>query len=144
MKDEAETCTIIKNSIIVQGGWASKIPDPSTLFSQTSQRPFDIFGIWEHIPLYMEVKYINKLKSFDLSRIEDHQIQNLLEIKRLLPSAYCCIALGVKVARGDSRVYFFFDIEEVAKRRENKQNYLKKELETMVYFSVHKNLIDLI
>lgn len=142
MKNEAETCTVLKNSLISQGHYAYKIPDPSSQFGATTQRPFDMFGIIQDKPFYCEVKYLNKLQSFNLERIEDHQIQNLVDIQRRMPNALCWIVLGVKNGRGDSRFYFFKDIFTIEQRRLNKQNFLKKELETLTYFSVRKNIIE--
>jgi penicillin-binding protein-related factor A (putative recombinase) len=119
-----------------------KIPDPSSRFGQTSQLPFDMFGVYRAKPIYIEVKYMNKMKSFDLGRIEDHQIANLVLLKVLCPKAECWIVLGVRVDRGDSRFYIFSDMLDIQQRRNMKKNYLKKELETLPFFSVHKNLID--
>ena len=143
MNNEAECCTIIKNSFITLGQVMWKIPDPSGQYTQTIQRPFDLFGTWRGKPIYMEVKYINKLKSFDLQRIEEHQITSLLALKNVLPESICCIALGVKVGRGDNRIYFFTDIYDIERRRTNKQNYKKKELESLPYYPIHKDLIQL-
>jgi hypothetical protein len=142
--NESDICTIIKNSFIANGDFAYKIPDPSSVYTMTIQRPFDIIATFEGKPIYMEVKYMNKLQSFNLSHIQDHQIQALTLLQKKVPTALCCIALGVKVDRGDTRIYIFYDIFEIERRRLNKENYKKKELEAMSYFAVHKNLMELI
>jgi len=127
---------------MIQGDLAYKIPDPTGQFINTIPRPFDLFGSVRGLPWYCEVKFLNKLQSFDLQRIEDHQIQNLLDLKEKTVGALCWIVLAVKVARGDSRFYIFKDILDIAERRKNKRNYLKKELETLTYYTVRKNLIE--
>lgn len=144
MTSEADLNNIIRKSIIHAGGWAYKIPDPIGLSALTaSMRAFDGFGVLQGIPLYWEAKFANAFYSFNLSLIQDHQIHNLLQIKKLLPMAYCFICYGVRVKRGDNRVFIFNDIEILADRRIKKQNYLKKELETLPYFKVQKGaLID--
>ena len=144
MRNEAEVCTIIKNSFIAIGEECWKIPDPTGDFASTIKRPFDMFGSFEGNPLYLEVKYMNKMQSFNLNRIEDHQIEALDSLQRKIPTAHCGIALGIKVGRGDNRIIFFHNINEIKVRRKQKQNYLKKELESMSYFEIHSNLIDLI
>ena len=60
-----------------------------------------------------------------------------------MPEADCRIALGVKVGRGDNRIYFFTDIYDIERRRTDKQNYKKKELESLPYYPIHKDLIQL-
>jgi penicillin-binding protein-related factor A (putative recombinase) len=143
MNNEADACTIFKNSIIEAKGLCWKIPDPANMFAQTSQRPFDHFGVFQGRPLYAEAKYLSALKSFDLQRIEDHQIENLCAIKEQVFNAHCWIVLAVKVGRGDNRFYIFDDPFLIETRRKNKENFLKKELEALPYFSVKKSLIDL-
>jgi hypothetical protein len=142
MYNEATICTIFKNSVIANKGWCAKIPDPASSFGISSQLPFDLFGVLNSKPLYCEVKYISTLKSFDLQRIEDHQIENLMNIQSLLPDSHCWIVLGVKVGRGDVRLYIFNNIIEVNDRRKLRNNYLKKELLTLPYYLVKKGIID--
>lgn len=139
MRNEQELCTILRNSLT----WAYKIPDNSTAFTSMSQRPFDIFGVLGDQPIYIEAKFANKMKSFDLSRIEDHQMTNLICIHTLIPNSLCWVVYGVKVARGDNRVFIFRDIEELAIRRAEKRNFLKKELETLPYYPIKKGIISL-
>lgn len=143
MINESEACTILKNSFIQKGAFSSKIPDASNEFAKTVARPFDMFCVSEYGFYFIEVKYMSSLKSFDLQRIETHQIENLCQIKALNGFANCWIVLAVKAGRGDNRFYFFKDIREIKKRRDEKRNYLKKELENLPYYKVHKNLIDI-
>lgn len=137
MKDEQALNTVIKNSL----QWAEKIPDASGNFAVTP-RAFDGFGISHNgLPVYWEAKYLKTMESFNLQKIEDHQITNLLTIKRLCPIAQCWIVLGVSVSRGDNRVYIFGDVEDINNRRIDRRNYLKKELETLPYHKVVKGVI---
>jgi len=145
MTNESQLNTLIKNSIVAAGGWAFKIPDPSGLSAlQSIQNPFDGFGIMRGYPIYWESKYIRTLKSFNLQMIQDHQISNLCRIKELLTNiGEYWIVLGVKVNRGDNRVYIFRDVDEIRERREKRENFLKKELEKLEYYPVKKGLINL-
>ena len=143
MRNESEACTILKNIFIDLGAFAYKIPDPSTEYAITIERPFDMIAVYDNISYYIEVKYLSSIKSFNLQSIKDHQIDNLTKIKILMPDAACWIVLAVKVGRGDKRFYIFEDIEEIAQRRSGKKNYFKKELESLNYLSVQKDLIDI-
>lgn len=142
MTNESEACTILKNSIIAYGGLCYKIPDPSSMYTKTIQRPFDMIGAINNRPLYAEVKYMNGLKSFDLSRIEEHQLTSLTDYSHI-PDAICLIILGINAGRGDKRFYFFKDMAEIKNRRDSKSNFLKKDLSAMFYCPVKKNLIDI-
>lgn len=133
--NEGEACTIIKNSFLAQNNFCYKIPDPSHSFSSTIKRPFDLMGSFLQKPIVIEVKYQKGLYSFDLQRIEDHQIEALIYYKKQIPDAFSLVMLYVYVKRNDHRV-FIFNILDIIERRKNKQNYLKKELETLPYFSV--------
>ena len=140
--DESKICTIIKNSYIQHGNWAYKLSDPTSMFNQTIERPFDLIAVIKDTPVYIEAKYMSKMQSFNLNHIQNHQISNLVAIKKLMPESECIIALGIKVSRGDVRIYYFTDIFEINERRLNKHNYLKKELELLPYYKVNKDLID--
>jgi penicillin-binding protein-related factor A (putative recombinase) len=139
MTSEAEVCTILKNSFIAQSHNLYKIPDPSSDYGSTIQRPFDMFGRYKKQPVYMEVKYSNGLKSFNLKEIHDHQYANLLEYSKV-ENSLCLIALGVKVARGDSRIYIW-DVNYIHSRFLEGKNILKKELELLPFYRIKKKLI---
>ena len=142
MRNESEACTILKNSFVDLGAFAYKIPDPSTDYASTIERPFDMIAVYT-IPYYIEVKYLSSIKSFNLNVIKDHQIDNLLKIKTLMFDAACWIVLAVNAGRGDKRFYIFKNIEEIVQRRLDKRNYFKKELESLDYLPVHKDRIDI-
>ena len=68
MKNEAEVCTIIRNSLV--SGF--KVPDPSGAFQSTSQRCFDGIGTIEkedglHFVCW-EAKYLKSMSAFPFSR----------------------------------------------------------------------------
>lgn len=71
--NEAELCTIIVKS----GTLLYKIPDPTGLYNRTIKRPCDIIGGLEfngkYYPAFIEAKYMNTLRAFNLNRIEPHQ-----------------------------------------------------------------------
>lgn len=141
--NESYYCTIIKNSLINGNNLCYKIPDPSGLYSSTIQRPFDLFGSYNNKPLYIEVKFMKGLKSFNLKNIKDHQIENLLLYKNKIENSECWIILGCYVKPRDNRIYIFKDIEDIKSRRDNCRNILKKELETIPYLKIKNNMVEL-
>ena len=143
MTNESETCTILKNSLLLMNELCFKIPDPSNSFSSTIQRPFDMIASYKGNPVYIEVKYMKGLHSFNLQEIRDHQIENLINYKNKINNAECWIVLGINVKRGDNRIYIFKDIFEIEKRRLNKDNYKVKELHQLPYYPIKKNLCQL-
>ena len=143
MRSESELNTIIKNTIIKQGGWAYKIPDPSKDSSLCSvKRPFDGFGVWKGRPIYWESKFSRVFGSFNLQRIEEHQIQNLLAIKNICTDSLVCIVWGVHIKRGVSWVFIFDDIYMIHERRKNKKNFTKKELLSCPHYDIKKGIIE--
>ena len=104
--NEAELCTIIVKS----GTLLYKIPDPTGLYNRTIKRPCDIIGRLEfngkYYPAFIEAKYMNTLRAFNLNRIEPHQADFLTQWSKI-EGAYCFIILGISVNRGDIRAYIF-------------------------------------
>lgn len=140
MKSEAEVCTIIKNSFIAQGHYLYKIPDPSSTFSATIKRDFDLVGRYEQRPIYMEVKYLNELRSFNLKSLEEHQIKALMEYTKI-PSALCLVGLGVNVSRC-YKIIYFWNINDILIRIKEERNFLKKELESIPHYTITNKLIN--
>jgi penicillin-binding protein-related factor A (putative recombinase) len=143
MNNEASVCTIFKNSLLLSNEVMHKIPDPSSNYSSTTQRPFDMFGSWQGKPLYVECKFMNKMQSFNLQTIQDHQIDNLCNFKKRILNAESWIVLGVHAGRGDNRIYVFKDIFEIEERRKAKENYKMKDLLTFSFLPVKKDLCQL-
>lgn len=134
---EADLNRIVANSL----DWGYKIPDPPQAVATTaSQRPFDGFGTFDGLPVYWEGKFSKQVKSFDLSRIADHQAEALDALYKQLPSAHVWIVYGVYVGRADFRVWIF-DWAFIKDRRIAKQNVLKKELEQYPHHAVKKQQI---
>jgi len=75
------------------------------------QNPFDSFGILFGLPAYIESKYVKGLYAFNLSRIEDHQYDNLEFYGRELSESgiphYCLIPVFFYSPREMKRVLFF-------------------------------------
>lgn len=139
MKNESESCTIVRNSFISQNHYLFKIPDPNSNYTNTIKRPFDLFGRYEEKPIYIEMKYLSKLESFNLNRIENHQFEALLEHKKI-KDAICLIGLSINVSRTDKRIYFW-DINYIYNRFLSKKNILKKELINIPFYTIKKGLI---
>jgi len=132
---EKEVNNIIRKSL----DWGYKIPDDGSAMSMGIKRPFDVFGIIDGRPIYIESKAMNKMESFNLGRIRDHQIKNLLEIKKLNQGAICAIALSVNCGRAKHRLYLWTDVETINTRRNNKENFKKVELEKLNNFVLREN-----
>jgi penicillin-binding protein-related factor A (putative recombinase) len=139
MRDEAEVCNIICKSLVN----CYKIPDPTSNFSQTIFRPFDLLGSFDGKPLYIEAKHRKGLLSLNLKDIKDHQIDALMRFKNEIPNALCWIIWGVTTGKhGDNRFYIFTDIFEINRRRNAKDNIKKKELENLPYLKLFKGVVD--
>lgn len=125
---EADLNTIIKNSI-KEKGWCHKISDQGG--QAYTENPFDLFGVYEGKPIYIESKLIKGgIYSLNLDRIEEHQYKNLNEIKEVLTvENYCLYAVGFYKPR-EMKIVMFFDSDYVWKEKQNgKKSFLKKELE---------------
>ena len=143
---EKDFNTIVKTTLINEGGWAFKIPDPPKIMMNNNKlpikNPFDGFGILPNgRNIYWESKYIKGLHSFNLSIIEEHQIENLLKIKTLNKNNLCIILLCCNISPRDKRVFIFNDILKLKERRDNKENYKMKELLTLPYLNIRYQTI---
>ena len=144
MKNEAEFNRVVCRSINKEG-FARKIADTVSYTSKRhSDLPFDIFGIYGGHPVYIESKFLKEPKAFNLSRLENHQLDALLKCRKLCPDARCYLLIGVVFGRGDIRVFYFDDLDEIKRRKDSHQSILKKEfLSNDRFVSVKKGLIDL-
>lgn len=139
MKNEAEVCTIIRNSL--KDGF--KIPDPSGAFQSTSQRCFDGIGTIEkedelHFVCW-EAKYLKAMSAFNFQKIEPHQ-NYYLNTYNKCNGIISYVILGVNVARGDQRMYVFEWNDFMGELYKNKFSIHKDKLEQLPYNEVHKNL----
>lgn len=137
LKNEADVCTIIKNSLLN----GSKIPDPSGAYTHTSQRTFDGIGAIEkkdglHFVCW-EAKYLKSMSAFPFSKIEPHQ-NYYLNVYNKCIGVISYVILGVNVARGDQRIYVFEWNDFMGELYENKFSIHKDKLEKLPYNEVHK------
>lgn len=99
-----------------------KIPDIGNCI-----KPFDGFGIINKTPIYWESKFLREPKSFNFNRLEDHQLYYLTEFKKACPHSLCVLLIGVVFGRGDLRVFYYTDLEDIFNRKKEKRSILKKE-----------------
>jgi penicillin-binding protein-related factor A (putative recombinase) len=130
---EAQFNTIIGNSL----DWRHKIGDAGRF-----KKPFDGFGVFRGKPVYWEAKWLKTPKAFPWSRLEDHQIESLLNIQRLMPDAHCLFIIGVDYGRADKRIFIFTDMELVNRRKQIEKSILKKEFDARTdYVKITQQLI---
>ena len=143
MKNERELNSVITRSIN-RNGFAHKIADSVSLkSSQSNKLPFDIFGICNQRPVYIESKFLKEPKAFNFDRLEDHQLESLIKCKRSCPYARCYLLIGVVFGRGDIRVFYFEDLDYIYLRKTSKMSITKKEfLSLSNYVQVKKGMID--
>lgn len=133
--NEAQLNTIIGNSL----DWKHKISDGG----RHGLLPFDGFGILNNQPIYWEAKFLRKPESFNFNKLQDHQIENLLQVQNLLPNNPSWFIIGVNFGRADKRVFLFRDMNYIKKRKEEGNNILKKEFERRKnYVTIKKQLIN--
>lgn len=127
MRNEAELCTIIKNSLIS----GVKIPDPSGNYTQTSIRPFDGIGLLdtEAGPTFVcwEAKWLKEPKAFNFNKIEPHQAFYLSEYSKAA-NVTSLLIIGVDFSLRDKRAFVI------------KWSPLMKHLYDQG-FSVHKDIL---
>lgn len=133
---ESDLNRIIKLNINEQDGWCEKISDSAGIAAKmASKNPFDLFGITENYIFYFESKLSKKWEAFAFSRIEDHQINNLLKIREIVSSTnfpvLTCITFAIWLPRKDIEL-FVFSIGLIEKLiKEGKKSINKKELEKL-------------
>lgn len=136
MKNERELDRVLRASLDI----GYKIPDIAK-GSMQDKRPFDIFGVFDHKPWYIEGKFLKEPSAFNFSHFEDHQDDWLMKFHKELPDAVCVLLIGVVFGRGDIRV-FALDIEEAHQRKAEGRSIYKKEFETRPYVRLMKGKVD--
>jgi penicillin-binding protein-related factor A (putative recombinase) len=128
--------------------WGHKLPDPQGQEVYTaSKRPFDGFGVTPNHFVYFESKFMKGLESFNYkNRVEDHQWENLLDIKRINKLTTCVITLGIWAPR-DFKV-MAFEANYLWDRMQKGIPSLKaKELQSLLdknlFVKVEKDMIDI-
>lgn len=119
--------------------WAFKIPDDGTSLAIGVKRPFDGFGALNGFPVYWEAKYLNSVRAYNFSSLKDHQIDNLIAIKKEIPYAKCLFIVGVQWSARELRAYVFEDLHDIKKRKTEKNSILAEELKNLTNFVVRKN-----
>lgn len=148
MKNEAEFNSVVSRSLNVSG-YGFKIADTFANASYSrSPAPFDGFGVFidkegKGYPVYWESKYMKSPSSFNFNRLEDHQIESLLKFKQSIPNCLALFLICIDFGRGDKRVFYFKDLDDIYKRKQEKRNILKKEfIELKNYVTIKKGVID--
>ncbi len=131
---------IINNMIRKSCSWGYKISDESRV-----KKPFDIFSVHKGKAIYIETKYLPKPASFNMKRLEDHQISSLLKIEQQdSPHLIPLVLIAVNFGRADIRVFYYKDMAEMSRRKYEKESILKKEFENSTnYVTIKKQLIDI-
>lgn len=117
--------------------WYYKIPDDGISLKFGGRRPFDGIGIINGFPVYWESKLLKSVSSFNFSRLKDHQLGSLIRIKTLCPRSFCLFLIGVYFSRKDFRL-FYFDLEEISKRKIEKKSITKREFLELKNYCVYE------
>lgn len=143
---EKDLNSIIRKSFAEQGSYAFKIQDSGQYINGTvthQKNPYDGFAYYDRHFVAWESKFLPKPMSLNLQRLEDHQLEALLNTRDNLDCSYALFLVGVKWTARETRVYAFSDLDEIAKRRETHDNILKKEFEALDnYVVVKKGVVD--
>lgn len=139
---ERDFNSIITKTINEAGGYSFKIPDS---FSMTtgyhSKNPYDIFGLYQGKFLALELKWLQKPQAFNFTRLEQHQIDNLIKSYEIMKdNSFCALVIGVDYGRNDKRVFVWSNDElyKIRQRKEEGISILKKEFDTLPYVKISK------
>lgn len=139
MKNEAQFCTVVKNSMIA----GFKIPDASGEFTSTSIRCYDGLGLLdintELIFCPWEAKYLKSLGAFAFSRVEPHQDFYLSEHGKA-KSIFPLLIVGIDCGRADKRVFIFDYLDCGHDLYQNRCSIHKKYLEKLPYNKITKGV----
>ena len=142
MKNEAEFCTCVKNSIVC----GFKIPDPTGQWAMTIKRAFDGIGMVQkgdelHF-LCWEAKFLKDMSAFSFKRVEEHQAYYLTQYKKA-KNTECYLIVGIDCGRADKRAYIFDWNEDFNKLYEAGFSIHKKYLEKLKYNLISKGTFKL-
>lgn len=135
---ERNFTSVVTHTIKAYGGWAYKIPD-----SGYDTKPFDITAIYKGQPLALELKWLTSPKAFNFTRLENHQIANLLEAWKA--GAWAALVIGVDYGRSDKRIFTFANsqLPMIDMRKKQGQSILKKEFNSLPFIPLKNRLFDL-
>lgn len=143
---ESDFNSLLVRSLNSQDGWGYKIPDTFSIYSQQRNKaPYDIFGYYRGHFICCESKWLQQPKSFPLTRLEDHQLANLIKCYEGVENSLSLFLIGVDFGRGDRRCFVWKnkDLYYIKERKELKKNFLKKDFEILKNFvPIKKNSID--
>ena len=145
---EKDFNTIVTRSFNDFGGYGFKIPDErSTITGFHSKNPYDVFGIYKGKFWAWESKWMNGVKAFNFSHLQDHQIDSLIKSYELMEgNGISVFAIGIDFGRADKRVFIWknemlYDIKE---RKNSNKSILAKEFKELDnYVKITKGLIPL-
>lgn len=144
---EKDLNAIIRKSFAEQGDYSFKIQDSG--FYQNGKvshqkNPADGFAFYKGDFVAWESKWLSKPSSLNLQRLQDHQLDFLKKTKDCLNSSKALFLVGIKWTSRETRVYAFLNIDEIERRRNNKENFSKKDFEQMTnYVLVKKGIINI-
>ena len=131
---EKDFQSILTHTFTSQEGWCYKIEDAGF-----SPKPYDCYGFHDGMAYVMELKWMNKPQAFNFSRLEQHQIDNLLRTYEIMgDNARCMFIIGINYSRLDKRVFIFCNeqLKEIARRKKEKRNLLKKDFDNLPFLKI--------
>jgi len=135
---ESDFNSMVTKSFNSQGGYGFKIPDErSTITGFHSKNPYDVYGLYKGKFWAWESKWMNKVQSFNFSRLEEHQIDNLIKSYELMEgNGISVFAIGVDFGRADKRVFIWGNeaLYIIRERKLSKKNILGKEFKELDNF----------
>ena len=143
---EKDFNNLIVKSLNTQGGFGFKIGDQgSTITGYHQKNPYDLFGYYRGRFVCCESKWLKKPAAFNLNRLEDHQIANLIKAYEMVDNCIALFMIGIDFGRNDKRVFIWKndDLYKIKERKNNKDNIYKKEFESLTNFiKIEKNSIN--
>jgi len=120
--------------------WYYKISDlDASLGAAAAKKPFDGFGASKGFPVYWEGKYLHKVEAFNFADLKQHQIDNLIALKKEIPYAKCLFIIGIQWAPRELRAYVFENLQEIEKRKEEKRSIYAEEFRKLDNYVIKKD-----
>ena len=143
---EKDFNNLIVKSLNNSGWFGFKIGDQGSSITGFHQKnPYDLFGYFKGHFICCESKWLKKPAAFNLSRLEDHQINNLIKAYEQVDNCIALFVIGIDFGRNDKRVFVWKnqDLYRMKERKEKKENIYKKEFEQLSnYIKINRGLVD--
>lgn len=143
---ESDFNSILTRSLHDSGWFGFKIGDQRSSITQFhSKNPYDLFGYYKGRFVCCESKWLKEPMAFNFTRLEDHQIENLIKAHEMVDNCLAMFVIGVDFGRGDKRVFIWKDkdLYYIQRRKQNKDNILKKEMLTLNnYVKIKKGVVN--